>query len=207
MSLSTFVASQVRKPSGLVGRLLIARILNRGNAPMNALATELLNLAPADRVLEVGFGGGDLISRVVPVITRGRISGVDFSPEMVALCMRRFGALIRADRVDLACASVDHLPYRSGAFTKTCTVNTIYFWPDPSAALGELRRTLAPGGRLVVGFNPRATARKLPYTRHGFTLYDPNQVRELLEEARFREVRVVAGSSRLGPFVCAVGTR
>jgi ubiquinone/menaquinone biosynthesis C-methylase UbiE len=206
MSLVTFVGSQVRRPSGLVGRLLI-RVLNRGNAPMNALTVELLDLAPADRVLEVGFGGGDLINRMVPVITRGRISGADFSPEMAVLCTRRFGALVQAGRVDLACASVDHLPYPSGAFTKACTVNTIYFWPDPVAALGELRRTLEPGGRLVVCFNPRATAQKLPYTRHGFTLYDADQVRHLLEEARFRDVRLVAGSTRLGPFMCAVGTR
>lgn len=74
-------------------------------------------------------------------------------------------------------------------------------------ALGELRRTLRDGGRLVLSFNPRATAQKLPYTRHGFTLYDGHEVQHLLEHAGFRNVRLVTGSQKIGEFICAVGTR
>lgn len=206
MGLGRFVASQLRKPSGLIGRI-IARILNHGNAPMNDLTVKLLDLTPDDHVLEIGFGGGDLINRMVPLVTRGRIVGVDFSPEMTAMCMKRFGALVRTAKVELRCASAEDLPYTSDEFTKACTVNTIYFWPDPVASLKELWRTLRESGRLVVCFNPRTTAQKLPYTKYGFTLYDPAQVRRLLEEAGFRDIQMVAGSSRLGQFMCAVCTK
>src|SRR5262249_44396216 len=139
------------------------------------------------------------------VISRGRIVGVDFSPEMTALCTRRFAADIRAGRVELVCASVEALPYAAGDFTKACTVNTIYFWADPIAALREIRRTLGAGGRLVVTFNPPATAGKLPYTKHGFKLYEPERVRDLLRNAGFRDVELVPGTTRLGEFFCAVG--
>ena len=81
------------------------------------------------------------------------------------------------------------------------------FWSDPLVALGELRRTLRDGGRLVLSFNPRATAQKLPYTRHGFTLYDGHEVQHLLEHAGFRDVRLVTGSQKIGEFICAVGTK
>jgi ubiquinone/menaquinone biosynthesis C-methylase UbiE len=204
---TTFIAGQLRKPSGLFGRLVVSRILNRTNAPMNELTLQQLALAPDDHVLEVGFGGGDLIHRMAPLIVRGRIVGVDFSPEMTALCAKRFAALVRAGRLELRCASVDALPYADGEFTRACTVNTVYFWPDPRAALGEIRRTLRPGGRLVAAFNPPATAGKLPYTKHGFTLYEPEQVHGLLEDTGFRDVALVAGSSRLGDFYCAAGTK
>jgi len=206
VGLARFVASQLRKPSGVVGRI-VARVLNRGNAPMNDLTMKVLDLAPDDQVLEVGFGGGDLINRMAPVVGRGRIVGVDFSPDMTALCTRRFAALVRSGRVELRCANVADLPCASAEFTKACTVNTIYFWPDPVASLKELRRALRESGRLVVSFNPRATAQKLPYTRHGFTLYEAEQVHALLEQAGFRDIRMVEGSSRLGPFVCAVCTK
>lgn len=207
MSFATFIASQLRKPSGWFGKHVVARILNRGNAPMNDLTARLLEVAPDDRVLEVGFGGGDLLDRVAPLVTEGRLVGVDFSPEMTALCAKRFDRFVRAGRLELRCAGVDELPYPPGAFTKACTVNTIYFWPNPLASLSELWRTLRSGGRLVVAFNPRETAEKLPYTRHGFRLYEPAQVGELLERAGFRDVRLVPGTTRLGPFMCAVGTR
>ena len=42
MSVASLIAGQLRKPSGLFGRLVVARILNRGNAPMNALTMERL---------------------------------------------------------------------------------------------------------------------------------------------------------------------
>ena len=207
MSVASYVAAQLRRPSGLFGRHVLPRVLNRGNAPMNVRTLELLGLVDDDRVLEVGFGGGDLIARLWPIVTRGHIVGVDFSPAMMALCERRFSAMIRAGRVALHCASVDALPCASEDFTKACTVNTIYFWPDPVAALAEIRRTLRPGGRIVVAFNPPATASKLPYTQHGFTLYEPEQVRGLLHQAGFRERELVAGQNRLGEFFCATAVK
>jgi ubiquinone/menaquinone biosynthesis C-methylase UbiE len=206
VSLSTFLAGQLRKPSGLFGRVVVGRVLNRGNAAMNELTRQLLELVPDDRVLEVGFGGGDLIDRMAPALTTGRIVGVDFSPDMTALCAKRFAPLVRAGRLELRCGPVETLPYADGSFTKACTVNTIYFWSDPVGALREMRRTLVPQGRLVVTFNPPATAGKLPYTKHGFTLYEPDQVRALLRDAGGRDVELVAGTSRLGEFFCAVAT-
>ncbi len=207
MSVATFIAGQLRKPSGIFGRVVVSRVLNRGNRPMNELTLRLLGPAPDDRVLEIGFGGGDLIARVAPVLTAGRLVGADFSPEMTAICAKRFAAWIREGRVELHCASVDALPFADASFTKACTVNTIYFWPDPPAALREILRTLRPGGRLVVAFNPPSTAGKLPYTKHGFTLYEPEAVAALLRDAGFQDVGTTPGTTRLGDFFCATGTR
>jgi hypothetical protein len=57
-----YLASQLRRPSGLVGKFLVAPILNRRNAALNVAVLEALELEASDRVLEVGFGGGDLMS-------------------------------------------------------------------------------------------------------------------------------------------------
>jgi ubiquinone/menaquinone biosynthesis C-methylase UbiE len=206
VSVTTFIAGQVRKPSGLFGRHVVSRILNRGNAAMNELTLRLLELVPDDRVLEVGFGGGDLIARMAAVVTRGQIAGVDFSSEMTTFCTKRFRSLVQAGRLELHSTDVGALPFAAGTFTKACTVNTIYFWPNPVGELTSIRRTLRAGGRLVVSFNPPATAGKLPYTKYGFTLYEAEQVRALLQQADFRDVEVVAGSSGLGEFVCAAAT-
>jgi ubiquinone/menaquinone biosynthesis C-methylase UbiE len=207
VALLKFIASQLRKPSGLIGRFVTSSLLNRGNVPMNQLTLTLLDLAPDDDVIEVGFGGGDLISRMSAVVVQGRIAGADFSPEMVEVCEKRFAPLLRAGRLELRCASAESLPYSSGLFTKACTVNTIYFWPDPIGPLTELQRVLRVGGRLVLCFNPRETLQKVPFTKYGFSYYEPGQVRELLKKAGFGSIEMVSGSSRLGEFVCAVATK
>ena len=207
MGVSEFVASQLRKPSGLFGRFVMPRFLNRANVAINQLTLASLALEPDDRVIEVGCGAGDLINRVAAVVVKGSIAGVDFSPEMVEFCTKRFASLVRAGRVELRCASAESLPYDADRFTKACAVNTIYFWPHPAVPLNELWRVLRVGGTLVVGFGPRTTMQRLPVTKHGFILYDPGQIRRLLEDAGFGSIEMIPGSDRRGEFMCAIGTK
>ena len=158
-------------------------------------------------MIEVGFGPGDLISRIAAVVTQGSVAGVDFSPEMVALCTKRFAALVQSGRVELRCAGAEDIPYDSGRFTKACTVNTVYFWSDPAGPLGELWRVLRMGGRLVVAFSPRATMEKIWVTKHGFTLYEPDEIRSLLEDAGFGDVEMIPDPGPRKEFICAIGTK
>lgn len=185
-----YLAAQLRRPSGLVGRLLVAPILNRRNAVLNEAVLQSLGLEETDRVLEVGFGGGDLMSRVLPRISSGHLIGADFSQDMVELCARRFSSAIADGVLELVCASVEELPLAGCSVDKACTANTIYFWGDPVAAAVELHRVIAPGGRLVIGFAPRQTLERLPVTEHGFAMYEADEVRALLLEAGFDDVSI-----------------
>ena len=202
-----FIAGQLRSPSGAFGRYVMPRFFNRSSAAINQTTLAALALEPEDRVLEVGFGGGDLIAHIEPFVPRGSVAGVDFSPDMVAACEKRFAPLVQSGRVELRCAPAEQLPYPDGRFTKACAVNTVYFWPDPAVPLGELSRVLSAGGRLVVSFSIPAAIGGLPFTKHGFTLYEPDQIRGLLEDAGFGDIRMVPGSGRRGAFVCAVATK
>jgi SAM-dependent methyltransferase len=207
MGILEFASAQLRKPSGFIGRVLISRILNRGNAPLNQLTLNSLNLSPDDRVLEIGFGGGDLINRMSTIVTRGQIAGADFSLDMVELCKKRFAKLVQQGGLELHCSSAESLPFESTLFTRVCTVNTIYFWPDPIGPMKEMHRVMRDGGRLVITFNPPETLRKVPYTRTGFNHYEPGDVQRMLEQSGFRDIQMIRGTSRLGDFVCAIATK
>lgn len=63
--IAKLMARQLGHPSGLVGRLILGPLWNRRNAALNDVAFDHLALRPHDRVLEVGFGGGYLIGRIV----------------------------------------------------------------------------------------------------------------------------------------------
>jgi ubiquinone/menaquinone biosynthesis C-methylase UbiE len=177
-----YLAAQLRRPSGLVG--------NKRNAALNLAVLGSLELEATDRVLEVGFGGGDLMSRMLPLVSGGHMIGADFSQDMVDVCAVRFASAIGSGLLELTCASVEQLPFPDGAVDKACTVNTIYFWSDAAVAASELHRVIAAGGRLVIGFAPRETLERLPVTEHGFAKYDVDEVRALLLEAGFVKVTV-----------------
>jgi SAM-dependent methyltransferase len=209
MGVPEFFADQLRNPTGFFGRAVMSRFFTRSSAAINQLTMRSLALEPADRVLEVGFGSGDLISHMAPVVREGFIAGADFSPDMVAVSAKRLTPLVQAGRVELRCASAEALPYGDDEFTKACTVNTVYFWPDPAAPLQELSRVLRPGGRLVIGFSPAEAMRKMPkrLTEHGFTLFEPDDLRRLLEDAGFGGIAMVPGHGPRGDFLCAIATK
>ena len=207
MGAAKFIAAQLREPSGVFGRLVMLRLLNLLNTPMNRLALAALRLEPRDHVLEAGFGGGDLMARMARVVTEGHITGVDLSSAAVEACAKRFGPLIAAGTIDLHCANLDALPFASNTFTKVVTVNTIYFWTDPSVALGQILRVLKKDGDLVICFNPRVVLEKSGICRHGFQLFDPEEVSTLLSASGFREVQLHYGRHRPGKYVAAAGRK
>jgi ubiquinone/menaquinone biosynthesis C-methylase UbiE len=209
MGVPEFFADQLRNPSGLFGRVVMSKFFDRSNRAINQLTMRSLALQPTDRVLEVGFGSGDLIAHMAPVVSEGSVAGVDISPDMVAVGARRLAPLVSAGRAEFRCASAEALPYEEGRFTRACTVNTVYFWPEPEVALGEFSRVLAPDGRLVVSFSPAEAMRKMPrrVTGHGFTFYEPDKMRRLLEDAGFGGIEMIPGHGPRGDFLCAVATK
>ena len=205
--LSKFLARQLGHPSGLLGKLVAAPVLNKRNSALNDIAFERLALRPHDRVLEVGFGGGYLMGRMAAVVTEGRLAGVDVSPAMVDVCSSRFRALIQASRLDLQCASAESLPYPDGHFTKACTVNSLFYWPDAQQAIRELSRVLEPGGRLVTCFTSQESLQGKSFSQHGLRLYQVEQVEQMMRTAGLAQVSVTRHADRHRQFWSMVGQR
>jgi SAM-dependent methyltransferase len=110
---------------------------------------------PASQVLEIGFGPGVAVAELVRA-GAGHVYGIDHSAVMLRQASRRNAAAIRAGRVTLACAPVDQIPPAlDGPFDAILAVNSLAFWPAPAERLAELRRRLAPGGRVAIVSQPR----------------------------------------------------
>lgn len=78
-----------------------------------------------------------------------RVTAADASAPMLALAQ----AKARQDGLPLALvrASLEHLPFRAGSFELITCVLALEFVAEPAAAVAQLARVQAPGGRLVIG--------------------------------------------------------
>ena len=153
-------------PVGLKGRLA-GWYMGRPDAQHR----ELARVAPLERrtrVVEIGFGPGQLLEMFHLRAPGLDLAGVDPSELMVGRARRRCPSA----HLHLGAAATTPFPANHADFI--ISVNNIPMWPDLDAGLVEVRRLLQPGGvawfawhgghdprghqrRLVLGAEQRAT--------------------------------------------------
>lgn len=153
-----------------------------------------LQLAPGQALADLGCGTGALLGTVTTVPGGGgiRMIGLDVTPPMLAYARRRLPL-----SVPLVAADAGALPLGRATLDTVVSVSSFHYWPDPSGALGEIRRVLRPGGRLVVTdwcddfLGCKLLDRWLRFTRRAYhRIYGSRECAGLLEQAGFR-VKVI----------------
>ena len=94
---------------------------------------------------DLGCGTGALTEVLAPSVSR--VIAVDASKAMLASARRRLGD---APNVELRQGALESLPVDAGALDVAILFLVLHYVPEPSLALAEARRVLAPGGRLLV---------------------------------------------------------
>ncbi|MGH2530837.1 MAG: class I SAM-dependent methyltransferase [Thermomicrobiales bacterium] len=169
-------------------------------------AEELLHRAapkPGERVLDVACGTGAVARQIAPLVgASGSVVGLDLSPGMLAVAGSRpapAGASITWQQ-----GSADDLPFPNEAFDLVLCQQGLQFFPDRPAAVREMRRVLAPGGRAALSVwrgqkhqslydaFDAAVERHLGVAEEGgpFSFGDAADLRTLLDEAGFRDVSI-----------------
>ena len=109
-------------------------------------------MLPTDaRVLEVGCGAGYGTELILRRFAAARVDALDLDPAMVARSKRRLAGY--GDRVRLATGDMTDLRSALGAedgsYDAVFDFAIVHHVPDWRAALAEIVRVLAPGGRLL----------------------------------------------------------
>ena len=90
-------------------------------------------------VLDVATGTGMVAAEL---LRRGfTVTGVDQSPEMLAVAKRRFSS-----DIELITASAEALPFPDGSFDHLTFTYLMRYVGDPASTLAELVRVTSPGG-------------------------------------------------------------
>ena len=149
--------------------------------PMLDLALDQLEPRDDDVILDLGFGDGEALRRLVPLLTRGRLAGLETNKALIHKAARDFGEEFAHFRVDFKDGVASKLPYSDGFFTKVLSLDQMHTWINLDRAFDEVNRVLAPGGIFVLVWG-------IPVDRDtnlGRRIIAPEEVEKFLKSAGF----------------------
>lgn len=137
----------------------IAGIYDRLNSVMTAglhhewrrRATDLAEVGPGDRVLDVATGTGDLALELARRVgPSGEVVGVDFSERMLELAREKAAGRPEGSGVRFSVANALELPFQSDEFAAATVGFGVRNFSDLDRGLRELARVVRPGGHVVI---------------------------------------------------------
>jgi SAM-dependent methyltransferase len=165
-----------------------------------AWAVDVLDVAPDDRVLEVGCGHGTAVSLVCERLDGGHITAVDRSPKMIAAARKRNRP--HAAKARFITANIEDADLGDESYDKVFAVHVAPLH-RPGRALDVVRERLVPGGRFYL-FSQAPGWKRLS-DAEGFG----QEVRESLDGAGFTVAQVQAeqlGNGFISGIVARVST-
>jgi len=175
---------------------------------------EAAHLRSGERVLDVACGTGIAARLAAEAVGEsGAVTGVDLNPLMLAVARRvaAEGPSTHA-AIEWRQANAEELPLPDESFDAVMCSISFQFFGDKVAALRQMRRVLAPGGRVVLSapgpippvfealdevIGRHMGAEASMFVRAVFAVHDPAEVRDLLQRAGFGDVEAVHRPLRL----------
>ncbi len=174
------------------------------SAAATAALLDRVAVQPGDRVLELAAGPGTLGATWSQLVgPDGSVVLSDLAPGMVEVARRRNRTLASVSVEVLDAAAIDR---PDASFDVVASRMGLMFTPDPARAFREIRRVLAPGGRLGaltwggIAHNPWLTCVGMAAMANGlgsgppigpggiFSLGDPDQLAALVRDAGLLDV-------------------
>lgn len=126
--------------------------------------TALAALRPGEVVVDLGSGGGfDCFIAGPRVGAKGRVIGVDMTPDMLAKARRNVASYRQQsglDNVEFRLGEIENLPIADASVDVVISNCVLNLSPDKARVWREIARVLRPGGRVAV--SDLALLRPLP---------------------------------------------
>jgi SAM-dependent methyltransferase len=182
------------------GVRLLMGLTGPGTEEEHRMALSMLSIEPSDRVLDVACGPGNFTRDFGRAAGDGLVVGIDASAPMLDVAVRETEdanvAYLRGD----ACA----LPFRDASFDAVCCFAALYLIEEPMAALAEIVRVLAPGGRVALltscnrGLLPAGVTSPVVRRLSGVRVFDRDElVRALIDDGLVDVDQRVTGLAQL----------
>ncbi len=198
-----FLRNQFGHPKGLLGVLVGTIMAHRAsNRRRTAWTADLLELAPDDRVLEIGCGPGIALREIAGRLGTGTVAGIDHSDIMIDQARARNLAGLRDGKVLIQQASLDDLSDIGTGYTKVLAINVLQFQPSITAACARIADVMAADGLLAITYQPRTRR-----ATHGDAAAFGDHLAVALSHAGFVDIRMEEMALKPAPAICVIGRK
>jgi len=191
---------------------LVLRIMNLQHSKVTDWGLSHVSIGTHDSILDVGCGGGRTVNKLAAIAAQGKVCGLDYSRESVAVASTINREWIKMGRVEIREGAVSELPFPENMFDLVTAVETHFWWSDLPVGMREILRVLKPGGTLVIiaEIYKQAQTRTavlaekyLPFS--GMSLLTVSEHRELFASAGFSDIQVIEEHSK--GWICGIGRK
>lgn len=170
--------------------------------PVSASLLRIADLQPGERVLDVACGTGIIACRAAAAVgPTGKVTAIDIAPDMIDVA--RATSAPEGAVIDWHVGDAASLPFADGTYDAVLCQMGLMFMADRAAAVAEMHRVLAPGGRVAVNtpgsIQPpfvvleQAVVEHISpdlggFVRAVFSMHDPEAVAALLREGGLGDV-------------------
>jgi len=160
-----------------------------GHIDVTEQIIDQMQIQSSDRVLDLGCGIGWATRLLAQRVEEGSAVGVDISNEMIDRARSHDS---NPPNLSFLNSPASALPFKDNYFDKVLSIESLYYYPDPLAALREVFRVLLGGGRAFFMVNlyvenegSHHWLEKLKVPVH---LLSESQYRTILTDVGFRNV-------------------
>ena len=200
------VTMNARKPrDDSYGHAMLNRMNDR-HRELYKWGLEHVSLDTAEKILDIGYGGGQNIKNMRKIAPNARFWGIDYSPASYKKCSEVNHDGIQEGTVNVEIGSVEHLPYEKDFFSLVTAFETVYYWPNIDQCLRNVYEVLEEKGAFLIcnedctleGHEDIADALDMRF-------FDTEELEAMLRNAGFRTVHTYRHGN--GSWVCAVGRK
>lgn len=144
---------------------------------------EALGVSDDDTILQIGYSGDAAIKSLLPMLTQGRLAGIDRDAHKVRAANELAPEAFRSFKLEFKEGVVSRLPFSDEHFSKVFALDTVGTWLSIPKGLQEISRVLLPLGRVVFSLPPasRKQGEHVPAA----------EIRGLLQDAGFENMEVL----------------
>jgi ubiquinone/menaquinone biosynthesis C-methylase UbiE len=177
-------------PQGITG-ILMCKIMNIMNQKLYSTILDNIRLEPNNIVLDIGFGNGYLIKKLLKKHFSPTIYGIEISGDMANFVSKKYKKYINTGQLTLLLENIEKTSFENKMFDRIITINTVYFWNDYEKCFSEINRILKYGGIFFNVIYSKDFLDRIIYTKYGFKKNTFDEILNITKENGMKIIKTL----------------